>query len=86
MDSPLPLGPLSVETECGALGQHRLVIDRLIDRSAAAVLVPLWRAFGSTIVGSGAATTLDRLAIARLLTMQACPAGDSAGLVRSGRS
>jgi hypothetical protein len=78
MDSPLPLGPCSVETECGALGQHRLVIDRLIDRSAAAVLVPLWRAFGSTIVGSGAATTLDRLAIARLLSNAGLPRPETA--------
>jgi len=78
MDSPLPLGPRSVETGCGALGQQGIVIDRLIDRSAAAVLVPLWRAFGSTIVGSGAATTLDRLAIARLLSNAGLPRPETA--------
>ena len=79
MDCPLPLGTRSVESGRGADLEHpRIVIDRLADRSAAAVLAPLWRALGSTVIGSGAATTLDRLAIARLLGNGGLPRPETA--------
>ena len=76
-DAPLPIGPPPLEAGSGEDLEHpRIVIDRLADRSAAACLFRL--APLAAHHWAGAATTLDRLAVARLLTEAGLPRPETA--------
>ena len=79
-DAPLPIQPLSASAVGGEGTDETInvVIDRLQDRLTAAVWLPYWRASGREIIDAGVAATLDRLAIARLLSEAGLPRPETA--------
>jgi hypothetical protein len=79
-DSPLPIQPLSGNPVGGkrSLSTAHVVIDRLMDRTTAAVLAPYWRSSGWQMIDGGAAASLDRLAVSRLLVEAGIPRPETA--------
>jgi glutathione synthase/RimK-type ligase-like ATP-grasp enzyme len=86
-DSPLPIQPLAGIPVGGerSTPSAQIVIDRLMDRTTASVLSAYWRVGGCTVIDAGAAASLDRLAIARLLADAGLPRPEIA-LVHSEQS
>ncbi len=68
---PVPCQPLAAAEASGEIGS--LVIDRCQDRVLAAALLPLLRATGVEVMGSGLAAAADRLAVATALATAGIP-------------
>lgn len=79
-DAPLPIQPLAAMAVSGDFTGSGIavVIDRLQDRTTAAVWLPYWKRAGCTLVDAGAGATSDRLAIARLLADAGLPRPEAA--------
>lgn len=79
-DAPLPIQPLTTMAVSGDFTGSGIavVVDRLQNRTTAAVWLPYWQRAGCAVIGAGVAATLDRLAIARLLAEAGFPRPETA--------
>jgi [lysine-biosynthesis-protein LysW]--L-2-aminoadipate ligase len=80
---PIPSGPAALDGAAGLLSGTdpttdcaagvEVIVDRLIERTLAAALLPLWQSQGKVVLGGGLAATGNRAVVAAALTAAGLP-------------